>query len=160
MDALAVYGPTTGPPPGAPTGVTAAVEVSVMARPMFTRPLPVWAALPAGSALRARRPAMTPLDADGSLAARSAAEPATMAADAEVPVTEVVPPPGASVVIPTPGAPRKVSAPELLPDHRASFWSVAETPMTVALPAGGGGGGRGALGGAADNTHAVPRRGV
>src|SRR5437763_759029 len=91
---------------------------------------------PAGSAVRARRPAITPLEAEGSLATRRAAEPATMAADAEVPVMAAVPPPGASVVMPTPGAPRKVSAPELLPDHRASFWSVAETPMTLALPAG------------------------
>src|SRR5947207_1069234 len=136
MEALAVYGPTSGPPPVAPAGATAVVEVSAMARARLTRPLPVWPAVPAGSALRARRPTMTPLEADGSLAASRAADPATTAAEAEVPVMEVVPVPRASVVMPTPGAPRNVSAPELEPDHRASFWSVAETPTTLASPAG------------------------
>src|SRR3954451_8851097 len=53
------YGPTRGPPGptgAAPEGVTAVVDVSAMARAKFTRPLPVWAGVPAGSALRASRP--------------------------------------------------------------------------------------------------------
>jgi len=70
------------------------------------------------------------------LPARSAALPATSAADAEVPVTVVVPPPVAFAITPTPGAARNVSPPKLLPDHRRSFASVAETPITFASPAG------------------------
>src|SRR4051794_16490649 len=107
----AVYGPTAGPPPGAPAGVTATVDESARARATSTRPFPVWTVVPAGSALRARRPTTTPFDALGSLALSSAAAPATIAADAEVPVIDVTPPPGANALIETPGAERNVSAP-------------------------------------------------
>src|SRR2546425_8857574 len=60
----ALYGPTNGPPPptgGAPAGWTKSVPVSASARAMLMRPLPVWIWVPAGSGMRARRPAMTPL---------------------------------------------------------------------------------------------------
>jgi hypothetical protein len=56
-----------------------------------------------------------------SFAFSSAAAPATKAAAAEVPVTLVVPLPASSAVIPTPGAARNVSAPELLKLARASL---------------------------------------
>src|SRR3954447_8843340 len=110
----ATYGPTNGPPvPDGPepTGTTGLVEVSVSARATLTRPLPVCAELPAGSALRASRPMMTAFEAAGSFALRSAAAPATIAAEADVPVIDVVPPPSASARTPTPGAPRNVSLP-------------------------------------------------
>jgi hypothetical protein len=135
-DAPAVYGPTTGPPPGAPTGTTASGDESPIARARFTRPLPVWSLVPAASAFLAKRPTIVPLLADASFARMRAAAPATRAAEPEVPVTAAVPPPGASAVMPTPGAATNVSVPKLLPDHRASFWSVAETPTTFASPAG------------------------
>ncbi len=54
---------------------------------------------------------MTPFDADGSAARRSAAAPATIADDADVPDTDTYPPPAAVVRIPSPGAARKTSAP-------------------------------------------------
>ena len=92
-------------------GTMGSVAVSVMARARFSRPLPVCSGVPAGSALRASRPTRTPFDAVGSFAANSAAPPATNAAEADVPVMEVVASPGASAVIPTPGAAMKVSAP-------------------------------------------------
>src|SRR5262245_57210523 len=54
--AAAVYGPTTGPPPPAtPAGVMPSVELSLIARARFTRPLPDLPPV-VGSALRARRP--------------------------------------------------------------------------------------------------------
>src|SRR2546426_12570894 len=59
----ALYGPTNGPPPptgGAPAGWMKSVPVSASARAMLMRPLPVWIWVPAGSALRAGRPALTP----------------------------------------------------------------------------------------------------
>src|SRR3954464_4016818 len=65
----ATYGPTNGPPvpDGAePTGTTGLVEASASARARLTRPLLVCAEVPAGSALRARRPMMTAFDAAGS----------------------------------------------------------------------------------------------
>jgi len=54
---------------------------------------------------------MTPFEADGSTARSSAAAPATSAAEADVPVIELVPPPGTSVTMSVPGAARNVSAP-------------------------------------------------
>ena len=54
---------------------------------------------------------MTPFEADGSFARSSAAAAATAADEADVPVTEVVPPPGAVVMTPTPGAARNTSGP-------------------------------------------------
>src|SRR5581483_3920296 len=89
VHAAAVYGPTKGPPAptgSAPAGWIESVPVSSSARARLTRPLPVWAWLPAGSAVRARRPTITPLVSAGSTAFRSAAAPATIAAEAEVPV--------------------------------------------------------------------------
>src|SRR2546426_300635 len=85
----ATYGPTNGPPPptgGAPAGWTKSVPVSASARAMLMRPLPVWIWVPAGSAMRARRPTMTPLLRVGSTAFMNATAPATIAADAEVPL--------------------------------------------------------------------------
>src|SRR5439155_25299884 len=137
--AALTYGPTNGPPPptgGAPAGTTGLVEGSPSARSTFRRPLPVSDWVPAASAFRASRPTMVPFEADGSFACSSAAAPATMAAAADVPVMEVVPPPGESAGTSTPGAARNVSSPELLPLHRASAWFVAETPTTLASPAG------------------------
>src|SRR5947208_12415744 len=87
VPAVATYGPTTGPPlptGAAPAGSTGSVAVSPAARARFSRPLPVDPA--ALSALRASRPTITPLVALESAAFRSAAEPATSAADADVPV--------------------------------------------------------------------------
>jgi hypothetical protein len=90
--AAATYGPTNGPPPptgGEPAGVTGVVDVSVIARAKFSRPLPVWSELPAGSAFRARRPTMTPFEASNDEALSSAAAPATSAAAADVPLIVV-----------------------------------------------------------------------
>ena len=87
----ATYGPTNGPPSpegAAPSGWIAVVDVSSRARARSRRPLPVSACVPAAAALRARRPTITPLDADGSNAATSAAAPATCAAAADVPDTD------------------------------------------------------------------------
>ena len=88
----ALYGPTNGPPPptgAAPAGWTKSVPVSASARAMLMRPLPVWSCVPAGSAMRARRPTMTPFSSAGSTARMNAAAPATIAADADVPLTTV-----------------------------------------------------------------------
>lgn len=112
--AAATYGPTNGPPlptGAAPAGWTEPVPVSARARARFSRPLPVCSTVPAASALRARRPMTTPTLAVGSTARRRAAAPATSAAEADVPVTDVVPPPALRVVIDVPGAARNVSAP-------------------------------------------------
>src|SRR3954452_13822764 len=79
---------------------------------------------------------MTPLGAPGSEARRRAAAAATSADEADVPVTDVVPPPTARVTMSVPGAARKVSAPELLEALRPSAWSVLLTPMTPRSPAG------------------------
>ncbi len=65
------------------------------------------------------------------MAFTSAAVPATIAAEADVPVRELEP-----VATSTPGAARKVSAPELEPLHNVSSRVVAETPTTLARPAG------------------------
>src|SRR6186997_3527040 len=82
----ATYGPTIGPPPGAPTGTTPSLDVSANAWARFTRPFPVSLGDPAGSAFRASRPTIVAFDAPGSFALSSAAAPATMAAEAEVPL--------------------------------------------------------------------------
>src|SRR5829696_2821506 len=87
MAAAATYGPMNGPPPGAPSGCTESSDVSRIARPRSTRPLPVWSTLPAGAAVLARREAMTPFEAPNEEARRTAAEPATIAAEADVPLT-------------------------------------------------------------------------
>ena len=137
--AAAAYGPTSGPPlpfGAAPAGSTESVAVSAMARARLSRPLPVWAAVPAASAVRARRETMTPLVADGSAARSRPAAAATIADEAEVPVTLVVPLPMAVVTMSVPGAARKVSAPKFDDALSASFWSVFETPMTPRSPAG------------------------
>ena len=60
---------------------------------------------------RASRPTMTPFDAARSFAFSSAAAPATSAAEADVPVIDVVAPSGVSAVMPTPGAAMNVSCP-------------------------------------------------
>src|SRR5688572_3953424 len=100
-----MYGPPV--PTGAePAGWTNSADVSLIDRARFTRPLPVWSSVPAGSALRPRRPTMTPLVALGDAALISAAEPATIAAEADVPL--IVP---LAVAMPSPGAARKVSVP-------------------------------------------------
>src|SRR3954452_6892671 len=126
------YGPTTGPPlPATPCGVTPPVESSDRARSRLTRPLPESEAVPAASAVRARRPTRTSFEIAGWSALRRAAVPATIAADAEVPVTTPEP-----VAMSTPGAARNVSSPELEPVQSASVRSVAETPTTLARPAG------------------------
>jgi hypothetical protein len=115
------YGPMNGPPPGAPMGVTPLVEVSESALAMFKRPFPVSSAVPAGSAFRARRLSMTAFEAEGSFAINRAAAPATFAAAAEVPVIVITPSPNMSAGTSTPGAPMKVSTPELLEAQRLSF---------------------------------------
>src|SRR5438094_9931718 len=109
-----MYGPTIGPPlprGAAPSGLTESAAVSVIARPRLSRPLPVSAAVPAGSAFRASRPTIVPADALGSTARSNAAAAATSADDADVPVKVVVPPPASRVTIDVPGAPRNVSKP-------------------------------------------------
>ena len=132
--ACATYGPTTGPPPpGTPAGVTPAVESSVIERARLIRPLP--ATPDAGSASRAMRPTMVSLDAPWSAARRRAADPATIAAEAEVPETEVVPV-ASDAAMSTPGAVTKTAALVLENEATASFWSVAPTPTTLARPAG------------------------
>src|SRR3954451_11776018 len=130
--ALATYGPTIGPPLLAtPCGTTRSDEEAARARARFTRPFPVSETEPAASAVRARRPTTTPFEVEASLALTSAAAPATTAADADVPVTAPEP-----EAMSTPGAPRKVSAPEFEPVQRESSRVVAETPTTFARPAG------------------------
>jgi hypothetical protein len=116
--------------------LTASVEVSLTDRPRLTRPFPVWSAVPAASALRASRPTITPGPAESSAAASRPADPATIAAAADVPVTEVVPPPACVVTIPTPGAARNVSAPKFDDDASSSDSVVDETPTTPSEPAG------------------------
>src|SRR5262245_34598952 len=111
-----MYGPTIGPPSptgAAPCGFTASFESSPSARARFTRPLPVSATEPAGSALRANRPTMTPFDALGSAARSRPAAAATIAEDADVPEIDVEPPPGAVVKMSTPGAARNTAGPTL-----------------------------------------------
>ena len=79
---------------------------------------------------------MTPLEALGSIARRSPAAAATAADAADVPDTVTVPPPASRVRMPSPGAPRNVSAPWF---EDASSWSdsfVLETPTTPRSPAG------------------------
>src|SRR2546422_10670067 len=90
--AAALYGPTNGPPlptGGAPAGWTKSVPVSASARAMLMRPLPVWSWVPAGSAMRARRPTVTPVLRVGAIALMKGAGPATIAADADVPLMMV-----------------------------------------------------------------------
>jgi hypothetical protein len=72
----------------------------------------------------------------GSTEKSSAAAPATIAADIDVPVTESVPPPTESALMSTPGAVRKTAFDWFEPLHNWSFWSVAPTPTTFASPAG------------------------
>jgi hypothetical protein len=55
---------------------------------MFRRPLPV-SLFGVASALRASRPTTTPFEASGELAFTTAAAPATIAAEAEVPLMSV-----------------------------------------------------------------------
>src|SRR3954452_20454443 len=69
------YGPTTGPPLGAPAGARPSVDASVLARPMFSRPLPRCELL-SGSADRARRPTIVALLAPGSRVRSAATAPA------------------------------------------------------------------------------------
>ena len=86
--AAVVYGPTNGPPSptgAAPAGWSSSAARSWIARSRFRRPLPV-PPFTIGSAFRARRPTTVPLDASGEFARISAAAPATVAAEAEVPV--------------------------------------------------------------------------
>src|SRR5438552_10481737 len=135
----ALYGPTNGPPPptgGAPAGWTKSVPVSASARAMLMRPLPVWSWVPAGSAMRARRPTMTPLLRVGSTAFMNAAAPATIAAEADVPLMTVYASPAVVVWMSVAGAAMKTLGPELLKGARASLGSVPETPMTPRSPAG------------------------
>src|SRR5712664_383553 len=76
--AAALYGPTNGPPAptgAAPAGSMNSVLVSASARARLIRPLPVCDCVPAGSALRARRPTMMPFVSVGSIALMSAAAP-------------------------------------------------------------------------------------
>ena len=137
--AAARYGPTNGPPlptGAAPAGCTGSVETSTSERSMLIRPLPVWSCVPAGSALRAMRPTMTPLVRAGSTAFMNAARPATCALEREVPLMTAYEPPAAVVCMSTPGAATKTASPELLHDASRSSRSVAETPMTPRSPAG------------------------
>ena len=80
---------------------------------------------------------MTPFAALGSIAFSSAAAPATSAAEADVPVIDVVAAAGGVVRMLVAGRGeervRAVVADEPL---SASFWSVLETPMTPRSPAG------------------------
>jgi hypothetical protein len=84
-----LYGPTNGPPSptgAAPAGCISSMLVSSRARSILTRPFPVCSCVPAGSAVRARRPTITPLVKSGSTAFIKAATPATIAEDADVPL--------------------------------------------------------------------------
>ena len=74
-------------------------------------------------------------DAPVSSALRSAAAPATIAADAEVPDTDEVPV-ASDAAMSVPGAVTNTAALVLLNDAAASAWSVAPTPTTLARPAG------------------------
>lgn len=87
LDAI-LYGPTKGPPlPPTPAGSIELVDVSVTARPRLSRPLPVWSTVPTRSADSASRLTTTPFETPGVAATRSAATPATSAAEADVPLT-------------------------------------------------------------------------
>src|SRR5262249_6391030 len=112
--AAATYGPTNGPPfpvGGAPAGWMNTVLVSASARAMLMRPLPVWSWVPAGSAMRARRPTMMPFVSAGSTAFMKAAAPATIAADAEVPLITAYASPVAVVGMSVAGAAMKTLGP-------------------------------------------------
>jgi len=124
LTAAAWYGPTNGPPSptgSAPAGWTGSVPVSASARAMLIRPFPVCSWVPAGSAMRAIRPTMTPLVRLGSTARMNAATPATIAADADVPVAVEYAPPVSVVRISIPGAAMNTDWPWLLKDAGASF---------------------------------------
>src|SRR6266545_1069434 len=124
--AAATYGPTNGPPSptgAAPAGWMKSVPVSASARAMLMRPLPVWSWVPAGSAMRARRPTMMPFVSVGSTAFMKAAAPATIAADAEVPLMTLYASPISVVWISVAGAAMKTLCPELLKGTRVSFGS-------------------------------------
>ena len=87
--AAILYGPTNGPPfpnGAVPAGWISLVLVSSIARATLTRPLPVCSCVPAAAALSAMRFTITPFDSDGSTARIKAALPATIAAEAEVPL--------------------------------------------------------------------------
>src|SRR5262249_17889822 len=112
--AAARYGPTNGPPfpvGGAPAGWMHTVLVSASARAMLMRPLPVWSWVPAGSAMRASRPTMMPFVSAGSTAFMKAAAPATIAADAEVPLITAYASPMAVVGMSVAGAAMKTLGP-------------------------------------------------
>src|SRR5262245_54119237 len=118
------YGPTNGPPPptgAVPAGWIPSVLVSDNARARLTRPLPVCSCVPATSAVRAIRLKTTPFDNDGSTARIKAALPATIAAEAEVPlhVTKLLF--GYVPAMPTPGAAKKTELPNVLVGARVSF---------------------------------------
>src|SRR4051794_8202445 len=102
-----------------------------MARSRLMRPLP---GPSFASVLRASRPMIVAFDAP-SFARMSAAAPATIADEADVPVIDETPSlPDAAMS--TPGADTKTALLWLLPDHIASDRSVAPTPTTLARPAG------------------------
>ncbi len=98
--------------------------------------MPVSLVEPAGSAFRARRPTIVPLEASASSAASSAAEPATTAEEAEVPEMVLTPPPTAAAVTPSPGAAMKADSPRVLEAATVSPEVVFATPTTLAAPAG------------------------
>jgi hypothetical protein len=81
--------------------------------------------------LRARRPTITEGDALESFACIAAAAPATIAAEADVPVTVPF-----AAAMPTPGATMKTALLWLLLGQTASEELVAPTPTTLASPAG------------------------
>src|SRR5258705_13930545 len=112
------------------------VAVEARARAILMRPLPVWIWVPAGSAGLAMRKTMTPFGSAGLTAFMNAAKPATWAAAAEEPLITAEASPGLVGWMSVPGAAMKTASPSLLKDARASFGSVAATPITPRSPAG------------------------
>ena len=155
--AAATYGPTIGPPEPsgpAPFGSRDDVpSVSATARSRFSRPLPVSDVVPAASAVRRDATRSRRWTPTGPPLAAAQPPPATSAADADVPVIEVEPPPGEVVRIPTPGAARNASSPKFELGASVSELSVFETPMTPRSPAGIGHGRRAVVAGRSDDHH-------
>ena len=81
------------------------------------------------------RPTIVAVDAPESCARSSAAEPATIAADADVPEIVVVPY-ASDAAMSTPGAVTNTASLVFEKEATASLWSVAPTPTTLARPAG------------------------
>src|SRR2546427_827379 len=130
------------------------VPVSASARAMLMRPLPVWSWVPAGSAMRARRPTMIPFVSVGSTARMNAAAPATIAAEADVPLMTVYASPVVVVWMSVAGAAMKTLGPGVLKGARGALATplgVVGRPAGEAAPRGAVAAGMGGPGGAVEN---------